>query len=123
MTEKLKTINVHLENPSEAIFLFGNADVNLKIIEQELKVSIVTRGETVHLSGDEEKVSIAGQILDRLLFVIGGDRLSFKGMCYMPSKWHRRVHLIILPVFMKKKSLKMSKERRFGLKPLVSATM
>lgn len=70
MTEKLKTINVQLENPAEAFSLFGNADANLKIIEQELDVSIITRGETVHLSGDEEKVNLAGQILDRLIFVI-----------------------------------------------------
>lgn len=70
MTEKLTTINVQLENPAEAITLLGNADQNLKTIEQELGVSIITRGESVSLSGDEEKVSLAGQILDRLMFVI-----------------------------------------------------
>lgn len=70
MTETLKTINVQLENPAEAIALLGNADSNLKIIEEELKVSIVTRGESVSLSGDEEKVVIASQILDKLIFVI-----------------------------------------------------
>ena len=70
MTEKLKTINVQLENPSEAIALLGNADSNVKIIEEELKVSIVTRGESVSLSGDEEKVVLASQILDKLIFVI-----------------------------------------------------
>ncbi len=70
MTVKLKTINVQLENPSEAIALLGNADSNLKIIEEELKVSIVTRGESVSLSGDEEKVDLASQILDKLIFII-----------------------------------------------------
>jgi phosphate starvation-inducible protein PhoH and related proteins len=70
MTETLKTINVQLENPAEAIALLGNADSNLKIIEEELKVSIVTRGESVSLSGDEEKVVLASQILDKLIFVI-----------------------------------------------------
>lgn len=70
MTEKLTTINVHLENPAEAINLLGNSDQNLKIIEQELDVSIITRGESVSLSGDEDKVSMAGQIIDRLIFVI-----------------------------------------------------
>jgi len=70
MTEKLKTINVQLANPSEAISLFGNADSNLKIIEQELNVSIVTRGEAVSLSGDEDRVELAGQILDKLMFLI-----------------------------------------------------
>ncbi|MDP4104665.1 MAG: phosphate starvation-inducible protein PhoH, partial [Bacillota bacterium] len=42
MTENLKTINVQLENPAEAINLFGNSDSNLKIIEQELDVSVIT---------------------------------------------------------------------------------
>lgn len=70
MTVNLKTINVQLENPTEAIALLGNADSNLKIIEEELQVSIVTRGESVSLSGDEERVVLAGQILDKLVFVI-----------------------------------------------------
>ncbi|MEH7254768.1 PhoH family protein [Neobacillus niacini] len=70
MTIKLKTINVQLENPSEALALLGNADTNLKIIEEELQVSIVTRGESVSLSGDEERVDLASQILDKLIFII-----------------------------------------------------
>ncbi|WP_040207949.1 PhoH family protein [Neobacillus jeddahensis] len=70
MTEKLTTINVQLENPAEAINLLGNSDQNLKIIEEELNVSIITRGESVSLSGDEEKVSLASEIIDRLIFVI-----------------------------------------------------
>jgi phosphate starvation-inducible protein PhoH and related proteins len=70
MTEKLLTINVQLENPAEAIALFGNSDSNLKIIEQELNVSIVTRGESVSLSGDEGHLQLAGQILDKLIFLI-----------------------------------------------------
>jgi phosphate starvation-inducible PhoH-like protein len=70
MTEKLTTINVQLENPAEAINLLGNSDQNLKIIEQELSVSIITRGESVSLSGDEDKVTMAEQIIDRLIFVI-----------------------------------------------------
>lgn len=70
MTVKLKTMNVQLENPAEAIALLGNADSNLKIIEEELEVSIVTRGESVSLSGDEENVVLASQIIDKLIFVI-----------------------------------------------------
>jgi phosphate starvation-inducible PhoH-like protein len=70
MTEKLTTINVQLENPAEAINLLGNSDQNLKTIEQELSVSIITRGESVSLSGDEDKVIMAEQIIDRLIFVI-----------------------------------------------------
>lgn len=70
MTEKLTTINVQLENPAEAITLLGNSDQNLKTIEEELNVSIITRGESVSLSGDEDQVTLAGEIIDRLIFVI-----------------------------------------------------
>lgn len=70
MTEKLTTVNVQLENPNEAIALFGNSDSNLKMIEQELLVSIVTRGESISISGDSEKVETAERILDKLAFVV-----------------------------------------------------
>ncbi|WHY84760.1 PhoH family protein [Neobacillus novalis] len=83
MTEKLTTIKVQLENPAEAITLLGNSDQNLKIIEQELDVSIITRGESVSLSGDEEKVSLAGQILDKLMIVIRkGINISQRDVLY-----------------------------------------
>ncbi|NHM30359.1 PhoH family protein [Neobacillus terrae] len=70
MTEKLETINVQLENPNEAMTLFGTSDSNLKIIEENLKVTIVTRGESLSLSGETEDVELASRVLDRLLFVI-----------------------------------------------------
>jgi phosphate starvation-inducible protein PhoH and related proteins len=83
MTEKLTTIKVQLENPAEAISLLGNADSNLKIIEQELNVTIITRGEAVSLSGDEEKVNLAGEILNKLINVIRkGINISQRDVMY-----------------------------------------
>jgi phosphate starvation-inducible protein PhoH and related proteins len=83
MTEKLTTISVQLENPAEAISLLGNSDSNLKIIEQELGVTIITRGEAVSLSGDEEKVNLAGQILNTLMIVIRkGINISQRDVMY-----------------------------------------
>lgn len=70
MTEDLKTMEIQLANPNEAISLFGNADMNLKLIEQELGVSIVTRGETVAISGPEDKAGMAQAVLNNLLAVI-----------------------------------------------------
>ncbi|MGJ7912178.1 PhoH family protein [Neobacillus sp. LXY-1] len=70
MTEKLTTISVQLENPAEAIVLLGNSDQNLKIFDQELSVSIITRGESVSLSGNADHVALAGQVLDKLMVVI-----------------------------------------------------
>ncbi|WHY65754.1 PhoH family protein [Neobacillus sp. SuZ13] len=83
MTEKLTSISVQLENPAEAISLLGNSDSNLKIIEQELGVTVITRGEAVSLSGDEEKVILAGQILNKLMIVIRkGINISQRDVLY-----------------------------------------
>jgi phosphate starvation-inducible PhoH-like protein len=70
MTEELKTMELQLANPNEAISLFGNADMNLKVIEEELNVKIVTRGESVHVSGSDENAQQARDVLENLLFVI-----------------------------------------------------
>jgi phosphate starvation-inducible protein PhoH and related proteins len=70
MTEDLNTKEIQLANPNEAISLFGNADMNLKLIEQELGVTIVTRGETVGISGPDEKAGQAQAVLNNLLAVI-----------------------------------------------------
>lgn len=83
MTEDLKTMNVHLEDPNEAIALIGNSDANLKIIEQELNVSVVTRGETIFVSGEADAVELAGQILDKLIYVIRkGINISGRDVMY-----------------------------------------
>ncbi len=83
MTEDLKTMNMQLEDPNEAIALLGNADANLKIIEQELNVSIVTRGESVYVSGEMGKVELAGKVLDKLLYVIRkGINISQRDVMY-----------------------------------------
>lgn len=70
MTDNPKTLNVKLDDPNEAITLFGNSDANLKMMEQELQVSIITRGETLSISGNQEQVELTASILDKLLEVI-----------------------------------------------------
>ena len=70
MAEQLVEMNQQLENTNEAIALFGVNDAHLKVIERELNVSIVTRGETVHASGAVETVTLVKKILQQLLVVI-----------------------------------------------------
>ncbi|MBT2690463.1 PhoH family protein [Bacillus sp. ISL-47] len=83
MTDDLKTMNVQLEDPNEAIALLGNSDANLKIIEQELNVSIVTRGESVYVSGEMDKVELVGKVLEKLLYVIRkGINISQRDVMY-----------------------------------------
>lgn len=70
MAEQLVEMKQQLENTNEAIALFGVNDAHLKVIERELNVSIVTRGETVRASGAVETVALVEKILQQLLVVI-----------------------------------------------------
>ncbi|MBP1968703.1 phosphate starvation-inducible PhoH-like protein [Virgibacillus natechei] len=70
MSENLKEIDLQLANTSEALALFGTNDKYLKQIEEQLNVSIVTRGEQVRVSGTDEDISLVQDILLTLLSVI-----------------------------------------------------
>jgi phosphate starvation-inducible protein PhoH and related proteins len=83
MSDELNTTNIQLDNPNEAIALFGVSDSHLKSLEDELSVSIVTRGESVYISGEEQDVIMAQEILNRLLFVIRkGINISQRDVTY-----------------------------------------
>ncbi|WP_226667358.1 PhoH family protein [Metabacillus litoralis] len=86
MPEELVTMNQQIENPNEAIALFGNNDVHLKRIEEELNVSIVTRGEGVFVSGDSEHVKLVDDLLKSLLVIIRkGINISERDVIYAIS--------------------------------------
>ncbi|MDM5190016.1 PhoH family protein [Bacillus sp. DX4.1] len=70
MVERLVEMNQQVENHNEAIALFGVNDANLKVMERELAVTIVTRGESVRVSGTDEAVILVEGILQQLLAVI-----------------------------------------------------
>ncbi|MGG3832493.1 PhoH family protein [Geobacillus thermocatenulatus] len=70
MSEQFVTISQHVRNPQEAAALFGVHDIHLKRIEEELGVSIVTRGETVNVSGAPQQVQLVDELLRHLLIVI-----------------------------------------------------
>lgn len=59
-----------MRNQQEAAALFGVHDAHLKRIEEELGVSIVTRGETVNVSGTPQQVQLVDELLRHLLIVI-----------------------------------------------------
>ncbi|OJH18883.1 phosphate starvation-inducible protein PhoH [Bacillus obstructivus] len=83
MTEDLKISKLQLENPNEAIALFGISDSNLKMLEAEYEVSIVTRGETIDVSGKETNVEKVYHVLFQLLKVIRkGINISGRDVVY-----------------------------------------
>ena len=48
-------IQLHVEDPNEAVMLLGISDQNMKLIEEALNISVVTRGDTISLSGEEKE--------------------------------------------------------------------
>ncbi|EJS59186.1 PhoH-like protein [Bacillus cereus BAG1X1-3] len=83
MAEQLVEMNQQLENSNEAIALFGVNDAHLKVIERELSVSIITRGESVRVSGADEAVVLVEKILQQLLVVIRkGVSISERDVAY-----------------------------------------
>ncbi|SFA70367.1 phosphate starvation-inducible protein PhoH [Lentibacillus halodurans] len=70
MPNNLKTIELQLTSPNEALALFGTNDKYLKQIEELLDVSIVTRGEQVSVSGSNENIVLAEEILLTLLSIV-----------------------------------------------------
>lgn len=61
---------LHVQDPNEAILLLGISDGNMKLIEQELGVQVITRGESIRLVGELENTAIAKILIEQLLKVI-----------------------------------------------------
>lgn len=83
MSEHLLQMNEQVENTDEALALFGNQDVYLKLMENEMGVSIITRGETVYVSGSKEQSAVVDRLLSSLLRLIRkGIDLSERDIMY-----------------------------------------
>ena len=63
-------IQLHLEDPNEAVMLFGIADQNIKLIEEDLDISLVFRGDTISISGSAENRMSAYKVIEQLIKVI-----------------------------------------------------
>lgn len=67
MAEDLKKIDLQLQTPTEAMSLFGPEDRHLKQIEEQMDVSITSRGEIINVTGSEEDMEIIREVLRSLL--------------------------------------------------------
>ena len=77
---------IEFEALEQAVSLFGSFDENVKLIEKEYGVSIVSRGTQLKVVGDAEGVSKAGRALNGLLILIGrGESLSQQNVRYVLS--------------------------------------
>lgn len=67
----------------QAVNLFGSFDENIKLIEKEFAVSIISRGSDLKIVGDAEKVSLAARAVNALLTLINkGETLSDQNVRY-----------------------------------------
>ncbi|WP_108669607.1 PhoH family protein [Peribacillus acanthi] len=83
MTEDQKMLNLQLESPNEALSLLGISDSNLKVLEEELDVSIITRGESISIGGELSSAEQAYNIIAALLQVIRkGIAISSRDVTY-----------------------------------------
>lgn len=70
MTENLTEIDLKLINPTEALALFGNNDRYLKLLEAQLNITVISRGEKVQVSGNPESIELVEQIFFTVLALI-----------------------------------------------------
>ena len=67
----------------QAVSLFGSFDENIKLIEKEFAVSIISRGSDLKIVGDAENVSFAARAVNALLTLINkGETLSDQNVRY-----------------------------------------
>lgn len=77
---------IEFEALDQAVSLFGSFDENVRLIEREYSVSIISRGSDLKVVGDAENVSKAVRALNSLLVLIGkGESLSDQNVRYVMS--------------------------------------
>jgi phosphate starvation-inducible PhoH-like protein len=83
LSETKRLNSLQLENTAEAASLFGPNDAFLKVIEDKLRVSIVTRGEDILVSGELDKADMVEETLFVLLKLVRkGIKISERDIVY-----------------------------------------
>lgn len=69
-----------------AVALFGSFDENVKLLEKEYGVTIVSRGTQIKVSGEPEAIMLAGKAVQGLLSLISrGEELTDQNVRYVIS--------------------------------------
>lgn len=77
---------INVDRMEQAVSLFGSFDENIKMIENEFSVSVISRGSELKVTGDAEKVSLAAKAINGLLTLINkGETLSEQNVRYVIS--------------------------------------
>ncbi len=74
---------INIERVEHVVGLFGNLDQNIKIIEEQLSVTVTFRSGEIKISGDTENVDKAARTIDGLLTLIAkGETLTEQSIHY-----------------------------------------
>lgn len=77
---------IEFEALEQAVSLFGSFDENIKLIEKEYNVSVISRGTDLKVVGDAENVSKATRALNSMLMLISkGESLTNQNVRYVLS--------------------------------------
>lgn len=80
MAEKI----IEFDAMEQAVSLFGSFDENVKMIEGEYDVSIISRGSELKVCGDIENVDKAVRALNSMLMLINkGEQLTQQNVRYV----------------------------------------
>ncbi|GHU95654.1 phosphate starvation protein PhoH [Clostridia bacterium] len=61
------TRDITIRDTEQVANLFGEYDRNMKLIERELDVQIVTRGDNIRVAGKDNQVAVASALIESLL--------------------------------------------------------
>ncbi len=77
---------INIERMEQAVSLFGSFDENVKMIEDEYHVHVVSRGSQLKITGEPDDVSRAARAIGGLLSLINrGETLSEQNVRYVIS--------------------------------------
>ncbi len=75
-----------IDRMEHAVNLFGSFDENIKIIEKEFSVAVISRGSEMKIKGDEENVDKAKRAITNLLRLINkGEPINEQNLRYVIS--------------------------------------
>ena len=76
--------SIQVDRMEHVIKVFGSFDQNLRIIESELNVSIVSRDDALHISGEAEDVMLAEKAIGALLTLAArGENIDAQNVRYI----------------------------------------
>ena len=77
---------INIDRMEDAVALFGSFDENIKLLQSEFHVTIVSRGSDIKISGEPEQVILAAKSVDGLLTMLNkGETLNEQNVRYVMS--------------------------------------